>query len=118
MTVRRLAAALVRDLSEAEFQKAVVTLARRHGFLVNHVYRSKLADGSWRTTTTYKGFPDLTLVKRRRLVFLELKKVGESATVEQRRWIATAQTVPGIEAWVVDATDWPEVHALITRRDP
>lgn len=114
--VRRLPTAIARDMTEAEFQAEVVKLAKIQGFLVCHVYPAQNSAGVWVTPTTYKGFPDLTLVKRGRLIFLELKKVGGKATPEQRRWIATAQTVPGVEAWVVDPTDWPEVHAALTRR--
>lgn len=115
--LRRVPTALVRDMSEAEFQSAVVRLAKRHGWLVCHVYPCRTGTRT-RTPTSYKGFPDLTLVRRGSLLFLELKKVGGTATPEQRRWIATAQTVPGIAAYIVDPTDWPEVHALLTARKP
>lgn len=105
-------------MSEAEFQKHVMDQARRLGWIVNHVYRSRAGrgKGAWRTTTSYPGFPDLTLLRRGQLVFLELKRVGEKPTPEQRRFIATAQSVPGVRAYVVDPTDWPEVLELLSRR--
>lgn len=111
----RLPTPLVRDMTEAEFQDNVVRLAKAHGWLVCHVYPGRTATGKVRTNTTYKGFPDLTLLKRGRLVFLELKAVDGTASPEQRRWIALSQHVPGVEAYIVDPRDWPAVHRLITQ---
>lgn len=102
-------------MSEAEFLDNVVRLAREHRWLVNHVYPARTGDGVWVTPTTYRGFPDLTLVRRGELLFLELKTVDGEPTPEQIRWIGTAHTVPGVEAHVVDPTDWPAIHARLTR---
>jgi hypothetical protein len=49
-------------------------------------------------------------------VFLELKRVGEKPTPEQRRFIAMAQSVPGVRAFIVDPTDWPEILELLSAR--
>lgn len=107
--------ARVRDLTtEAGFQRAVVDQAHRSGWTTNHTYRAKLADGTWRTTTTLKGMPDLMLVKPGQLGFLELKKPGGEATPEQVAVVALLQTVPGVWAYVVHPSDWPEIVELLT----
>lgn len=111
--VLRLPTAIARNLTEAQFQSQVMRVAKRHGWLVCHVYPC-IAGGKTRTPTSYKGFPDLTLIRRGEGLFLELKAVDGTATPEQRRWIATAQTVPGFRAYIVDPRDWPEVHAILT----
>lgn len=116
--ILRLPAALVRDLSETEFQTNVVRVAKRNRWLVNHVYPCRVGRKT-RTPTSYKGFPDLTLVHRDgRVIFLELKKVGGEASVEQRRWIAYAQQggkASNVRAFVAGPRDWPEVHALLSQ---
>jgi hypothetical protein len=102
-------------MSETEFLDNVAHLARSHGWLVCHVYPARTGDGVWVTPTTYKGFPDLTLLRRGEMLQLELKTVDGEASPEQIRWIGLAHTVPGIEAHIVDPTDWPAIHARITR---
>lgn len=53
--------------SEAEFSKRVVELARRRGWSYQ-----RTVDGLWAASHT-SGFPDLTLVRGREVIFAELK---------------------------------------------
>ncbi len=101
-------------LTEAEFQKQVVELAKRHGWMVSHVYRTRTAKGAWRTSTTAVGFPDLVLLRPGQLVFLELKAEGGKASPEQLVWIKTLQSVLGVEAYVVRPSEWDDLVALLT----
>lgn len=99
---------------EAAFQDKVVRFAIDAGWLVNHTYRSRVGSGAWRTTTTSPGFPDLLLLKAGRMVVLELKMPGNHASDDQNRWVATFQTIAGVEAYVVYPADWGEIVALLT----
>lgn len=126
----RLPAHSVADLSEAEFQKEVIRVAKANGWLVSHVWRGQAGgrSGGWRTNAA-TGFPDLTLLRPPFLVFLELKKVGRKADPEQKKWIARLQRCRpalvierpdllgpgGVYAYVVDPRDWPKVHLMLTR---
>lgn len=100
--------------TEAAFQREIIRIAKRAGWRVNHCYRAKLADGTWRTTTTWVGWPDLELVKPGRHGWLEVKGVGGVADPEQLETIALLQTIPGAFAFIVWPADYDAVVELLT----
>lgn len=111
--------------TEQELQKRITRLAKEFGWLVNHTYRARLEDGTWRTTTTAKGWPDLVLVHPGwgRIVVLEVKGPKGRSSPEQQRWVAAFQAVaaaaPGVvHAFVVAPVDFPNVSRLLTRQHP
>ena len=111
--------------SEKELQQRIMRVAKEFGWLCSHTYRAKLEDGSWRTTTTAVGLPDLLLVHPvwGRFMALECKGPKGRATPEQKRWVAAFQQVataaPGVvHAFVVGPQDWPAVMRLLSRRHP
>lgn len=103
--------------TEDDYRKHVTAFAELCGYRVNFTYRARTRDGSWRTNATAPGFPDLTLSKLGRLVFLELKMPGKVPTQAQREWIARLQTVPGVDAYIVFPSHWPDVVDLLTEED-
>ena len=68
--------------SEAQFQRAVVALARTRGWYVFHVRDSRRGLGA--------GYPDLTLVHPRtgQLLLAELKSATGRVSPDQHRWLA------------------------------
>ena len=102
------------DGSEAEFSRRVVDLAHRAGWRENRTYPSR-AGGAWRTTTSSVGFPDHILIKRGRLVVLELKIPGGKPTPEQVEWIDLFASIPGCVARVVWPADWPWIVDTLTK---
>lgn len=111
--------------TERELQARITKLAKEWGWMVNHTYRAKLEDGTWRTTTTAKGWPDLVLVHPGwgRMMALELKGPKGRSDPDQKRWVAAFQavaaTAPGIvHAYVVYPDDFPSISRLLTRRNP
>ena len=78
-------------MSEAEFQKVVIDLARRNGWLVYHAVPAQVRPGVWRTTYAGdRGFPDLMMVHPTRgSLFVELKTDRGKVTPEQLEWINT-----------------------------
>ena len=76
--------------TEAQFQKAVIDLAERHGWLVFHA-----PDGEHmkRLNPTGAGFPDLVMGHRERelLVCAELKVEGRKPTEAQDEWLHTLE---------------------------
>lgn len=63
---------------EAQLQSAVLDVAERYGWLAYHTHDSRRSQ---------PGFPDLVMVKRKRVLYVELKQSGKYPTAEQREWL-------------------------------
>ena len=75
------------DISEKELLAMVVELAQRCGWLAAH-FRPAMTQHGWRTAVQGNaGFPDLVLVRGKRLIFAELKSEKGKLTEEQSAWI-------------------------------
>lgn len=74
---------------EAIFQKDVIDLAHTLGWRVAHFRTSMNARGHYMTAVAAdgKGFPDLCMVRRGRIVFAELKAGSNPLTAEQKAWM-------------------------------
>lgn len=91
-------------MTEAEFQRNVIDLAKTLGWLVHHDrgdYRECIGGDP--------GFPDLVLAKGGRVVFLELK--SEKGKVTDAQWAWQDQLL-GV-AWVVFPWDMQEIAELL-----
>ena len=89
--------------TEAQFQDAVIDYARQCGWLTYHPYDSR------RSTS---GFPDLTMVRRGRIVFAELKtEVGKLRT-DQRRWIDELGIVQGDARTAIMGLDESDIQSV------
>ena len=74
------------SVSERDFQRTVIELAKVRGWLVYHALPARTKKG-WRTLTQGDvGFPDLVMVRPPRLIFAELKSEKGKMTVEQESW--------------------------------
>lgn len=73
------------SMSEADFQQAVVDLARIRGWLAFHVHDSRRGLGA--------GFPDLVLLHERtgELLFVELKTSSGRVSMAQQTWLDALQ---------------------------
>lgn len=99
--------------AEREFQSWITRSARKVGWTVSHTYRAQLKDGTWRTTTTLPGWPDLTLIRPGALMFFEVKGPTGSASPEQIDTLALLASVPGVIAAVVRPSEAPAVAKLL-----
>ena len=77
------------ETSEAEFQKAVITLAKLHGWRVMHTQPAQIRPGKWITPNIgNQGFPDLVLSHSYRgTIFVELKTNKGIVSETQWDWI-------------------------------
>lgn len=73
-----------RAMSEKNLHSRVAYRARKYGVKMLHIQRA-LAAGQWMTPAA-KGFPDLLIVTRFRIMFRELKKELGKLTPEQEEW--------------------------------
>jgi hypothetical protein len=90
--------------SEKEFQAAVVRLAESHGWRVYHTHDSRRSEA---------GFPDLCMVRRGVLVFIELKSEVGLPTAAQKEWLADLELVTGVVVRLWRPSDWNEVVTLL-----
>ncbi len=93
-------------MTERELQDAVIETARLLGWKVAHWRPARTAHG-WRTPVQADGagWPDLTLVRRGRIVFAELKTGRGKLTDEQQQWL-DALSGCGLETHVWRPADW------------
>lgn len=104
--------------TEAEFQAAVIQLARLRGWMVAHFHPVRLESGRVVTPVAADGagWPDLVLVKPGvGVLFWELKRHDGRLSVAQRRWME-ALTGAGAEHAVLTPHDWPLIEAALRRR--
>jgi len=95
---------------ERDFQDMVLEVAHGCGWLTYHTYDSRRSQA---------GFPDLTMVRGNRLIFVELKSYKGKANEAQEMWLAALADVPHAEVYlwrpgeqwesIVDILQRPEV---------
>jgi hypothetical protein len=102
-------------ITEAEFQRQVLALARLRGWRSAHFRPGMTRGGRWVTAVQGdgQGWPDLVLARRGRLVIAELKRQGQRCTPEQTEWLETLGTVPGVEVFCWRPSDWEEIERTL-----
>lgn len=94
-------------MTEAEFQRIVVQLAKLRGWTTYHTYDSRNSD---------EGFPDLVLM-RERVIFVELKRERSKPTPAQKRWLSGLKDA-GAEVYLWRPSDWDQVATTLARPKP
>jgi hypothetical protein len=106
MGVKIRKAGAVPPMSEKAWQKIVTEAAAACGWKRQyHTFDSRRSAA---------GFPDLVLVRRRRVIFAELKRDGKSPTAEQAAWLAELREA-GQEAYCWRPADWADVQQVLRR---
>lgn len=90
--------------TEKGFQATVIAFARLHGWTVYHTFDSRRSAA---------GYPDLTLVKGGRLLFVELKSEAGKTTAAQRAWLCLLGAVPGVEVYEWRPSSWAEIERVL-----
>lgn len=105
---------LLPPLGEFPFQDQVLQLAGYCGWKRAHFRPARTLKG-WRTPVAGdgKGFPDLVLLRRGRLIVSELKRDGEDPTPEQEDWLAAWREVPGAEVYVWRPADFDAITQIL-----
>lgn len=120
--------------TEAQFQRAVLDLARRLGWRCAHFNdsRRQVRPGVFVGDKDAAGFPDLVLVRRGRIVFAELKTEKGRVKPEQREWLDDLRgprdlglsektllqaslrgKLPDVLVCLWRPSDWDEVQAVL-----
>lgn len=92
------------SVSEKEFQAAVESFAKRHGWLCYHTRDSR---------KSASGFPDCVFLRGPRIVIAELKVGDNQPTASQSTWLE-AFAAAGIETHLWRPANWPQIIATLT----
>lgn len=93
------------EVSEKEFQAAVMKIARRHGWLAWHCVIARKSEA---------GFPDLVLVRGDRVIFAELKTATGTLDAPQKTWAEALGAVGGnVSYYLWRPADWPAIEATL-----
>jgi hypothetical protein len=103
-------------MTEDELLTAIIDLAHAYAYRIAH-FRPAMTAHGWRTPVSAdgKGFPDLVLVGRGRVVFAELKSEDGVLRLDQRGWI-NALRESGAEVYVWRPADLPQLPEILARR--
>ena len=100
-------------LTEAAFMEQVTQLAEIRGWEWMHC-RPGMTARSWRTPlsgTMAKGWPDLVLVRRERLLAVELKRDGAKPTPEQTEVLGILSGAAETAVWT--PLSWTEIERVL-----
>ena len=97
----------MQHISEADFQQAVIELARACGWKVAHFHDSRRqVGGKLVGDIDAKGWPDLVLARRDVVLFRELKSSKGKVTTDQWDWlVALADGGEDVLIWAPDNWD-------------
>jgi hypothetical protein len=91
-------------LTEREFQRQVMDLARILGWTLYHPALSKWSE---------RGWPDLALVRPPRFVLAELKRENGKPSAYQQTWLELLRACPGIETYLWRPSDFDTIAAVL-----
>jgi hypothetical protein len=93
-------------MTERELQDAVIGMASLLNWMVLHQRPARTQNG-WRTAVQGNpGFPDLVMVRNRRMIVAELKAQRGQIGFDQATWLNRLKDVPGVEDYVWYPADW------------
>ncbi len=98
-------------LSERDFQRQVTELAELYGWSWMHPRAGRTLD-SWRTPTSGtlgEGWPDLVLIRGKRIIFAEIKADTGRVTPHQDRVLGVLSRAA--EAYIWRPKDWDFIEA-------
>ena len=91
-------------VTEKQLQSDIIRIAKAAGWKVYHTHDSRRSEF---------GFPDLTMVRRDRLVFAELKRELGKPTPEQSEWLEDLSMVLGAEVYIWRPQEMNEIEGVL-----
>lgn len=105
---------LPQEITEAQFQQAVINIAQYSGWLVTHFRPALTKSGRWATAIQgHKGFPDLVLAKGWNVIIAELKTNKGKLSPEQVKW--ATEIGPIYRLW--RPQDWKEIYIELSTEE-
>jgi hypothetical protein len=84
-------------MTERQLQEAIIACAK---LLHWHCYHT------WLSTRSAPGYPDLTMVRASRLLFVEVKSATGKLSPHQELWLGVLGGVPCVEVFVWRPEQW------------
>ena len=108
-TERPASAVMNEAVTEDSFKRMVIEYAQLHHWLVHHARPAMNRRGKWATWQEGdNGFPDLTLARRGKVIFAELKSEKGKPSDAQLGWLVS---LPNSFIW--KPSDWPQIEELL-----
>ena len=95
-------------ISEKDFQQLVIGVARANGWLTFHAYDSRRSEA---------GFPDLCMVRGKRLIFAELKSRKGRMSAGQVVWLLLLSGTRLLEVYTWRPCDWDDIVKMLAEGD-
>jgi len=92
------------SIKEKDFMQQIIDAARYKGWLVYHTYDSR------RSAT---GFPDLVMLKDKRLIFAEIKREKGKVAEFQYQWLKALKGTNRCEVNVWKPSDWNSIMSTL-----
>jgi len=89
-------------VTRSVLEEQIIELAHYHGWRVAH-FRPARTEKGWRTPVSAdgKGFPDLVLLRDKRMLVIECKGFRGYPSKDQRAWLEAFRKIPCISVMVV-----------------
>jgi len=97
-----------RYITEKELLQTIIEMAEALGYMVYHVLEQKHY-----ARRTSKGFPDLLLLRRNRVIVVECKSERGRVTSQQQEWLDEFRTIPGLEVYVWRPSDLDQIEEIL-----
>lgn len=97
-------------MSEADFQKRVLDLAKLCRWRAVHIRPVAIGNGRW--ATPYQGdagLPDLILARDGRVILVELKTDTGKPSLDQKAWLTAA----GLNGYLWSPKDWAAIETTL-----
>jgi len=88
---------IAKAMSEKDLQRSVMAMAMSYGWL-----HYSIPDSRWATS---RGYPDLTMAQKGRIMFVELKTMKGRLSEHQERWLLALESVETNEVHVWRPSD-------------
>lgn len=101
--------------TESQFQRRVVELAETLQWEWLHIGKTPFRPNQGVRGSLFKGWPDLTLLRGYRLLFVELKTQKAPPPTPVQQLVLGRLALAGVETHIWRPSDWPLILDTLTR---
>lgn len=91
-------------ITEKDFLSQVKDLAKVYHWRFYHPFLSKWSE---------RGYPDITLIRPPKIIFVELKRENGKLTTHQQEWADLLKACPGVEYYLWQPSQFEQIVATL-----